>query len=127
MPSEHERLFAASGLPDLMDHFGVSVEYRPAGGVGVSMTALAGAERTEEVLDGDDRVLQRVRTFTVWKNAASGYGGVAAPSTKGQISYDGVLYAVASIEAEDSVTATLKCVRKGRMETNRPEIGGAKG
>ena len=121
MGSLFDDLMADVGVPVLMDALGdpTSITYTPAGGVAVTLTAIVGAETTEEdeVIDGREQKL--IRAVSIHTDPDSTWGGVASPALTAMVTIGGVQYAIESIGSSDENWHTLNLTRRGKVEVSR--------
>ena len=115
--------FATGGVSALMDGLGSAgrLVYTPAGGDAVSLTAMIGAESTEEGSDLEGRTNRAVCEVIISTDPDCDYGGVASPATNATVTLDGVEWAIDDILAQDANLATLRLVRETRVERGRPD------
>jgi hypothetical protein len=94
-----------------------------SGSTPVNLQVDASQEESEDVANDTDRTERRIRFFTVSRDPTAPSGGIAEPKHDAAVMCEGIAYAVESIEAMDEWSATLKCVRLGKMARSRPGIG----
>lgn len=107
--TNHDEMMGACGTPVLMDQHGRSVVYTPAGGEGVTITALVGPEVTGSATAGSDgRQRQPVRTLTV------SLADVAAPARYDTVAIGGDTWKVEWPENAAGGWARLRLVLVAR-------------
>lgn len=125
--SQHDDLFAAVSLPQLLAMHGVAIVYRDDEG-DQSCTAVV---TREEILQDDrqgerNRRLGRKATFTTNPGDAD-FGGVAAPKLSGTIEVGGVVYAIESLQvAAGANFARAVLTRPERREVARANLRGGR-
>lgn len=121
--AELDDIFAEHGVEDMFDHLagsGEVVTYLDPNVDDVELIAILGDEEADaDVVDGDGKSVRHMRTVTISRDPASGYGGVANPGEHASVEIDGETWAIASVESKDTNLATLRCVRQPRTERSR--------
>lgn len=118
MASRFGELFAAYGLPQLMESLGQSVTYTPvATGVGASITAIVDYDNDELMMDMDGGADKRTATLTVYDAATV---GVASPAVRDRVTIDGDNWYVSEVlERSDKGKNVLKIRRTERAEAGQ--------
>ena len=119
MPSAFETAFADAGAPALLSQFGQSCTYTPAGGAGVVLTAMAGAEQTHEAEYSDGRRLIRTRQITLATDLAGPYGGVEDVRLYDTVTVGTVAYAVHEIDSRSHSLVTFTAIRTEDLQRSR--------
>jgi hypothetical protein len=120
MPSPFELEFAEAGAPALLSQFGQRVTYTPAGGDGVSLTAIVGAEQSHEAEYSDGRRVIRTRQVTLATDPDGQYGGVAAVHLFDTVTLaSGVAYSVHEITGETHSLVSFTAIRTEDMQRSR--------
>lgn len=114
--------FAALAVPELLATFGELVQYRCCGDH-AEVTAIVSAEESSEDKsrrDRRDRVRRREVTISTDPELAS-YGGIAAPSIRGQLTVQGTEYAITGTKAVADGFLTLTIERRESLERSAPD------
>ncbi len=106
--SLHSTLHAAAGLGQLFRAQGESIAYIDAAGSSTPLTALVGDKRAVRK-DGKatGSVYEHERTFTITRDAASPFGGVANPQKNATITFGTESYAITGIESQSTTETTV--------------------
>src|SRR4051812_40748812 len=92
--SLHATFMAAAGIGGLLRAQGETIEITPKNDQPVSMTALVEVETTRIVKDRQGERTVRSRKFSITKDPAGEFGGMADPQENSVLTYAGVDYAV---------------------------------
>ena len=112
MTSLHDDMIAAHAVPDQMQQFGRSITYVVPGSDALTLTAIVGAESSEDSESDDDRTRRRVRTVKITTDPDSAYGGVAGPvPTRDTVVIDGETWAIEAVESKSASLVKLRVVR----------------
>lgn len=119
MPSAFETAFADAGAPSLLAQFGQACTYTPAGGTAVSLSAMVGAEQSNEAEYSDGRRLIRTRQITLATDPDGDYGGVEDVHLYDTVTVGTVTYAVHEIESRSHSLVTCTAIRTEDMQRSQ--------
>jgi hypothetical protein len=114
-------IFAAMGVPVLMERGGEPISYTvPDGGAAVSLTAIVGAERTEDrKIESGDMVKRKLVKVTIHTDPLSEWGGVADPQLGATVCIGDITYAVDAVASRIGQVAVLDLIRTRPREVSR--------
>lgn len=119
MPSAFDLAFADAGAPVLLSQFGQPVTYTPAGGTGVSVTAMVSAEQQHEAEYPDGPRLIRTRELTIATDPDGAYGGVASVRLFDVVTVGTAQYAVNELRSVQHSLVTFSAIRTEDMQRSR--------
>lgn len=122
--SYHDDYFAAQGLPLLFETQGQAITVTPPEGAAVNLTGIVGAETQVEAEQSDRRTRKRTRSLVILTDAASVYGGIAAPTTGHTATIDGSVWEFDQVSIKEAGYANVTLARDASMERSRKGFRG---
>lgn len=116
-----DEMFASTASPLLFLQFGELIEYKPAAGPNVPLTAIVEKERVMEVQHGNEKKQQRAREVVIYSDPESEFGGIANPLLTARITIHSEEWSVASRTGPSGGLWTITVVKSSAVEMARKD------
>lgn len=115
--------FDGQAVAQLFNHLGRSVTYQVPQSDPVTLTAIVGADRHEEIESDDGRENERIRDVTVLTDSTNtDFGGITNPHMRDKITIDGEIWQVQRVIDKSESLAKLECIYVARLEISKPNF-----